>query len=92
MKHSENEATILRVTESIDTRHLTAKRTYSTFLTAYTNGAPLDKVLWSTVSTHRIHKTIYVKLYPEDMMVDDLTRTKAFFRAKITLRIAGDRP
>ena len=95
MKHSlltKKENVLLRVIETIDTGGLATRRSYSTFLVAdRTDHIKVDEVVWKQVSAHMIHKTIYVKLSSEDMNEDDLTRTKAFFRAKITLRLAGDK-
>jgi hypothetical protein len=86
-----NEETLLKVTESIDTQHLSAKRNYSVFLTSNTNGAPINTVVIDKVSSYRITKSIYVRLSPEDELVEDLRNTKAFFRAKITLKLSGDK-
>lgn len=88
------EETLLRVTEVIDTSKLVAKRRYSTYLVANRGQFQVDKVIWDNKGDRRsniIYKTIYVKLLPEDMDVDDLTKTKAFFRAKLSLRLAGDK-
>lgn len=92
---SKKEDILLRVSEVIDTSHLAVKRRYSAYLTTKKNWMPVDEVIWEDITSNScsstIHKTIYVRLHPDDLKVDDLTKTKAFFRAKITLRLAGDK-
>lgn len=92
MSLSKKDDTLLRASEEIDTKHLVTKRSYSAMLIKAPEGIEIDKVIWSKISDHVFSKTIYVKLCPEDIDVTDLLKSKAFFRAKLTLRLAGDRP
>jgi hypothetical protein len=88
---SNDKQIVLKVVEEINTKPLINKRSYKSYLIEISKDIELDKIIFERKSRYVITKTIYVKLHKEDIDVEDLSKTKAYFRAKMTLRLAGDK-
>ena len=88
---SDDRQVVLKVVETLTKKDCSVKRSYKAYIIEISSDTELNKVIWSKKSKNVYLKTIFVKLYQEDEDVVDLTKTKSFFRAKITLRLAGDK-
>ena len=88
---SNDKQVVLKVVETLNKKDYSVKRSYKSYLIEISSDVELNKVTWSRKSKNVYLKTIFVKLYQEDEDVTDLTKTKSFFRAKISLRLAGDK-